>query len=231
MKTLWFKVKIVLIVEKQKNNWITSSWCLLSLQRTVNLHAPRFHTHIKATMMFLLGYINQLYMVFFVLNNTSKVCKSHDPILLLSQCSSRRPGSDTLWPLVYLASRFAPGFRRLRSSTLQLIDTTKEGRGFCVRTILDHELHQICLTGYGGQSNARPCSGVSMAASSWPKSTWHDASSNGILLQYSFHSDETDMLNLYCGRERQGILHQRCGEAKRQVRVVVVDPKGRLDSN
>ena len=37
-------------------------------------------------MMFLLGYINQLFTVFFVLNDASKVCESHDPILLLSQC-------------------------------------------------------------------------------------------------------------------------------------------------
>ena len=84
---LWFKVKIVLVVEKQKNNWITSLSCLLSLQRMVNLHAPIFHTHIKVTMMFLLGYINQLFTVFFVLNDALKVCESHDPILLLSLCN------------------------------------------------------------------------------------------------------------------------------------------------
>ena len=41
-------------------------------------------------MMFLLGYINQLFTVFFVLNDTSKVCESRDPILLLSQCTGKQ---------------------------------------------------------------------------------------------------------------------------------------------
>ena len=37
-------------------------------------------------MMFLLGYINQPFTVFFVLNDVLKVCELHDLILLLSQC-------------------------------------------------------------------------------------------------------------------------------------------------